>query len=187
MTSSRISRLAACAPAVMLSLSMFCSSSAFAADSPASSSETAEASPKEMLKSASASIGHMREMVGQMEALLKQVEERGDADAARCVRDKLAASRAVVDVAVLSQNTMQELLAQNKSGLASAEFRKIEALLGKVEQFLAEAQACAGDPTHPVGSVEREATKETGTKEDLRSLTAAADDNLQPYEGTPFE
>lgn len=184
MTSFRL----VCLPAVVLGLGVFWVSPAFAQDSTsAAASTTADASPKEMLKNATAAIEQMRGMVAQMEDLLKRVEERGDADAARCVRDKLAASRAVVDVAVLAQNNMQESLAQTRPALAAAEYRKIQALTGKVAQFLGEAQACAGDGTNPTGDVVREATSDAGSSEDLRGLTTDVDDLLQSPDKTPFE
>ncbi len=149
--------------------------------------EAAQKSPKELLAAASASIDKMRGMVNQIQELLKKAEERGEADAIQCVRDKLAASRALVDVSMLSRNAVQEALASNNPQRAAAEYRKITVAAGMVDQFLAEAMGCLSDRSDSTNEVVRDSSDDGTGDDDLGDLASVLDTGDDPSQVTPYQ
>lgn len=156
------------------------------AQAPAASPETVELAPKEMLAGSSASIDRMRGNLDQMQGLLKKAEERGDADAIQCLRDKLASSRAMVDVSLLTRNLMQEALANNNQARANAEYRKITVAETKVDQFLSEAMACLSDGNQTTDEVQRNTSGELGPEEGP-DVVGVLDVDIDPPDVTPFQ
>lgn len=152
------------------------------------SGDAVEQSPKEMLSSAVAGIERMRGQLQQMNAMLEEAEKRQDTDAIKCLRDKLASTRAMFDVSLLARNAMNEALANSSVARASAEYRKIEVAQTKVDQFLAEAMACLGDDPSAANEVVRSSSGDTSTDlRDFANLGDLTDIGVGGVDGTPFE
>ena len=150
--------------------------------------DAVEQSPKEMLSSAVAGIERMRGQLQQMNEMLTEAEKRQDTDAIKCLRDKLASTRAMFDVSLLARNAMNEALANSSVARASAEYRKIEVAQTKVDQFLAEAMACLGDDPSAANEVVRSSSGDTSSDQrDFANLGDLTDIGVGGVDGTPFE
>lgn len=147
------------------------------------STSGASLSPKEMLAASTLSMDRIKADMVQMTELLRKAQERGEADAIQCVRDKLAAGRAMQDVASLARNNMQEALASNSQGRADAEYRKITVAETKVDQFMSEALTCLSDQTDSTNEVVRDSSGDT-TQE---TTFEPPDIPLEPSDGTIFQ
>lgn len=162
------------------------SQSAQAQSAPGAAEQGQQMTTKEMLAASNAGIDRMRGMVGQMQDLLKKAEERGEANGIQCVRDKLASSRALVDVSTLSRNAVQEALASNNMARAGSEYRKISVSEGMVDQFLAEAMGCLNDRTDSTNEVVRDSSGEA-TADELGDLATVIDTGDDPTQVTPYQ
>lgn len=154
-----------------------------AAQQPGAAVSGPSLSPKELLTASSGSMDRIKANMAQMQELLRKAQERGEADAIQCVRDKLAASRAMQDVASLARNNMQEALASNSQGRADAEYRKITVAETKVDQFLSEALTCLSDQSDSTNEVVRDSTGDT-TQDNVPPIT---DLPIDPPDGTIFQ
>ena len=139
--------------------------------------------PKEMLAASSLSMDRIKADMVQMNELLRKAQERGEADAIHCVRDKLAAGRAMQDVASLARNNMQEALASNSQGRADAEYRKITVAETKVDQFLSEALTCLSEQSDSTNEVVRDSSGDTTQTPSFDPIDIIID----PSDGTIFQ
>ena len=139
--------------------------------------------PKQMLTDATTSMDHIKANIGQIQDLLRKAQERGEADAIQCVRDKLASSRAMQDVATLARSELQEALASNNQGRADAAYRKITVAETKVDQFLSEALTCLSDQSDSSNEVVRDSSGDTTPD----NPTFVIDVDVDPPDSTIFQ
>lgn len=113
-----------------------------------------QGSPEEALQFADDALVEMEDAEKFVRKLLEQVEKEGADERTRCVRNKLAAIKALREVTKNAQVEMQAAIADNKQTKADFEFRKIAVALARVRQFRSEALACAGDGQTTDGSAD---------------------------------
>jgi len=172
--------------ALLLVLTAWGGGRALAQGPEAGGEDPAAMSTQTLLGESTASIDRMREMLEQIKDLQKKAEDRSDTDAIQCVRDKRASASAMVDVAVLARNTMQEALASAQVARAGSEFRKITVAEGMVDQFLVQAMACLNDKSDTTNEVVRNASGGTSKKsDDLEDF--AVDIGAEGQAGSPYK
>jgi hypothetical protein len=94
--------------------------------------------------------------------LLSAVADQDDEELMQCVQMKQASIKALLDVSRRANDMMQEALASSSPERAEHEFRKIAVALSKSRQFLAEAEACAGQGDVVAGTTDVEVLNTQG-------------------------
>jgi hypothetical protein len=119
--------------------------------------------------------------VRTVEGLLKDAENAKvkNVEQIECLTRKLTPLRALLEVSRQASNAMKQSLASNDGVHADQEFRKVAVALTKSREFLAEAQACAGD-----AGVERGETTATVTDGGDNLVT---DEDVPPTVEVPYQ
>lgn len=123
--------------------------------------------------SASEKISFAQKALTEMQASLESVTQLLEAVSAntqdpnaeemiQCVQMKQASIKALLDVSSRANDMMQEALASGSNERAEHEFRKIAVALSKSRQFLAEAEACAGQGNVVSGTTDVEVLNTQG-------------------------
>ena len=119
--------------------------------------DATQTSPSEKLSFAQSALDEMSESLETVTSLYESAKERdNDAELLQCVLMKQASIKALLDVSLRSNESMQEALASGANERAEHEFRKIAVALSKSRQFLAEAEACAGQGSVVAGDTQLE-------------------------------
>jgi hypothetical protein len=131
---------------------------ASAQDIPGLQAEDAtQTSAPEKLSFAQAALDEMSQSLENVTRLYESAKERdSDAEMLQCVLMKQASIKALLDVSIRSNEAMQEALANGANERAEHEFRKVAVALSKARQFLAEAEACAGQGSVVAGDTQLE-------------------------------
>lgn len=149
--------------------------------------ESEAMSSKEKLDITQEALVRMQAMVDQEVVLLRKAEEKGGPEEIQCIKDKLAASRAMLDVSTLARQAMQEALASNSTARADTEYRKISVALSKVEQFLAEALACVGEENTLGEVVSSSNGDDESGRDDFKDIATIGDIGDDPPNTTPYQ
>ena len=111
--------------------------------------QSATLSAKEKITFAQGSLDEMREASAYVTGLLTVAEPEQDVVKIQCLKKKLAAIGALIQVSESAMETMKEALAMGEDGRADYEFRKIGVAVGKARQFRAESDVCVGSEGQP--------------------------------------
>lgn len=87
----------------------------------------------------------MREVLKQVLKHLEDARDKRDVIKLNCVNEKLAAVKGLLRVSEAADVKMQEALARRDSEAAAHEFQIVAIARRKVEQLLAESEACVGE------------------------------------------
>jgi hypothetical protein len=107
--------------------------------------ETQIPPPEKRGEESAAHLARMREVLGQVLKHLEEAREKRDVIKLNCVNEKLTAVKGLLKVSEQADVTMQEAVARRDDEASSHEFRKIAIARGKIEQLLAESEACVGE------------------------------------------
>lgn len=111
--------------------------------------QRADLSAKEKISFAQTSLDEMREASTYVSGLLAVAEPEQDIVKIQCLKKKLAAIGALIQVSESAMETMKQSLAEGDDSRAEYEFRKIGVAVAKARQFRSESDVCVGSEGQP--------------------------------------
>lgn len=99
----------------------------------------------EKVERAGAMIDSMRKVLRQVLKYLEEARAERDIVKLNCVNYKLSSVKGLLKISESSEVAMQEALAKRNGSAAGHEYQKIAIASRKVEQLLAETEACVGE------------------------------------------
>jgi len=124
--------------------------------------DATQTSASEKISFSQSAIGEMEDSLESVTNLLNAITGQDDEEMVQCVQMKQASIKALVDVSKRANDMMQEALASGQTERSEYEFRKIAVALSKSRQFLAEAEACAGQGSVTAGTTDVEVLNTQG-------------------------
>jgi hypothetical protein len=133
---------------------------------------------------------HLERMRTILKSVLMHLEEardQRDVIKLNCVNEKLVAVKGLLKVSEEADVKMQEALARRDSEAATHEFQIVSLARRKIEQLLAESEACVGELSVYSGDTEVEVIIDEGSQPPPITEPTPIDVIVRPPAASPFE